>query len=226
MCLWVQNKCYSILLLCSKNKKENESKIFKHCHPYSITDQMVRQDLCLNQLFEPAVALFTANGKPSSVFSLSLETIYAYLVHFSYILRTSTSARCTWRKSLVGQPVVDFSEIKHILENFRGVLEKTKKTPQQPHSSKTNPIAHTTNMIYWLRTLYLMFLAYFFDDYYEKNSKPYDEDHVYEIRVLPYDLDFNLHLNNAQYFSFMEHARFDMILKHGNVFNRCRRAGM
>jgi len=23
----------------------------------------------------------------------------------------------------------------------------------------------------------------------------------------------------------MEHARFDMILKHGNVFNRCRRAG-
>ncbi|KAG2393073.1 hypothetical protein C9374_009650 [Naegleria lovaniensis] len=70
-----------------------------------------------------------------------------------------------------------------------------------------------------------MFLAFFFEEYYEKNSKPYDEDHVYEIRVLPYDLDMNFHLNNAQYFSFMEHARFDMILQHGNVFNRCRKAG-
>ena len=43
-------------------------------------------------------------------------------------------------------------------------------------------------MIYWIRTLYLLFLAYFFDNYYEENARPYDEDHVYEIRVLPYDI--------------------------------------
>ncbi|KAL9655971.1 hypothetical protein ABK040_007592 [Willaertia magna] len=81
-------------------------------------------------------------------------------------------------------------------------------------------------MLYWIRTLYLFFLGLIYDKYWEENSKSITDEHEYYITVTPYDIDLNLHLNNAQYLSFMEHARFHMSLTHYNLFNRTRKAGM
>ncbi|HUF66913.1 MAG TPA: thioesterase family protein [Gemmatimonadaceae bacterium] len=48
------------------------------------------------------------------------------------------------------------------------------------------------------------------------NSGPgHSDESVVEYRVWPTDLDFNLHLNNARYLSFMDLGRLDLLAKLG-----------
>ncbi|KAL9656927.1 hypothetical protein ABK040_007019 [Willaertia magna] len=75
-------------------------------------------------------------------------------------------------------------------------------------------------MIYWIRFLGYYIYGLLFSNYYEKHQKDWKEEHVCEFTILPYDLDLNLHLNNAQYLSFLELTRFDMFIKHGNIFKK------
>jgi len=80
-------------------------------------------------------------------------------------------------------------------------------------------------MIYWLRYAWLFLKGIIFANYFEKHQRKFDEEHVYDIMVLPFDLGAGFHLNNGQYLVFLEHARFDMIIKHANIFNMCQKAG-
>lgn len=50
------------------------------------------------------------------------------------------------------------------------------------------------------------------------------EKTIYEMRVLPTDLDILMHVNNGVYFSFMDFGRWDMIFRNG-VYDYAKKMG-
>ena len=63
----------------------------------------------------------------------------------------------------------------------------------------------------WIRLLRLVLTARF------RPRLGFFDDSVLSFAVLPTDLDFNLHMNNARYLALMDLGRFDLVLRTGLV---------
>ena len=63
--------------------------------------------------------------------------------------------------------------------------------------------------------LYLRVLWVLITSFFRPKIQSILEDSVLTLRVLPNDLDFNMHMNNGRYFTIMDLGRFDLTLRTG-----------
>ena len=68
-------------------------------------------------------------------------------------------------------------------------------------------------MFVYLRLLKLLFFSKF-----STRLIKADEAAITKLRVWPHELDFNMHMNNACYFSIMDVGRFDFMIQTGIFF--------
>jgi len=63
--------------------------------------------------------------------------------------------------------------------------------------------------------LYIRVLLVFIGSFFRPGIKSVLETSILTFRVLPNDLDFNMHMNNGRYMTLMDLGRFDLVLRAG-----------
>ncbi len=65
--------------------------------------------------------------------------------------------------------------------------------------------------------LYLRVLWVFISSFFKPKIESILETSVLKFKVLPNDLDFNMHMNNGRYLTIMDLGRFDLVLRAGLI---------